>query len=298
MRRLSILSIQNRQLRINLDKAASEKPTFDQVLKEWAVDHGFPTDEVDKRLKAWADDVLARKQETSLEEQAEAELALRHYDSAVALFRLVLKNEKEAHKKRQENYLEGLREDLRKTLQTEMSDCGNVEQFGRHFHEATESIDDARSEASEDHERYPKDPTIRMLWLWISLVAEGTRVKEGEMSLSQEDPGVSGAQLFATVTANCHSLLNELDKSTAPEEWAYTQFFLAGGILYQSEISDTHKARDLRAQAVATIQAALSAKIRPKILRAGPSLSRCMLCFWGSSGSRCNRWRTQFHSGF
>jgi hypothetical protein len=263
MRRLSLLTVQDRKLKLALGKVENEKPSFDTAVQAWAADHGFLPDEVDKRMRAWADDVLARKQEKSLEEQAEAELVLRHYDRAAALFLGVVNSKKDALRKEQEKYLERRHKDLSEIIQAAMQTAG-AQLLGLHFRDATATMDDARAQAAEEHHHYPNDETFRKLWLWASVVAEGSRVKEGEMSLSQEDSGQNGAQLFATVAENCRSLLGELDRSGEPDEWSYAQLFLAGAYFYQSEISNNREAPHLRAKAVAAVEASVSAHSKEK----------------------------------
>ena len=73
LNRLSRLSIQNQQLQVSLTKAEHQKPDFDQLLRNWASTNGLPYDQVDQQMRAWANDVLEHRQESSLTKQAEAE---------------------------------------------------------------------------------------------------------------------------------------------------------------------------------------------------------------------------------
>lgn len=118
--RLSGMTLQIQQLKGALKQAETENPPFDLALQGWAADHGLPYAEVNNRVRAWSEDVLAHRNEASLVKQAEAELGLRHYEQAGLLFQSAANISKAALHRKQENLPSGLRRDLRNEVQLDI----------------------------------------------------------------------------------------------------------------------------------------------------------------------------------
>jgi hypothetical protein len=256
LNRLSRLSIQNQRLKVSLSKAESQKPDFDQALRDWAAGNGLPYEEVNERVHRWADEVLAHREEASLSKQAEAELGLRHFERAAILFQGAANVSKQALHKEQESYLARRRDELRALLK-ESEQSAAAYQLAHQYGKATDALDDACKEAAAEHQHYPNDGALRDIWLWGSLFAEGVRWKEGENALAQESLPKNSVQLFARVTENCQNLLKQMDASVEPDKWAYTESFLAVAFVYRSELSSSGQAAEFRTQAIAATRAAL-----------------------------------------
>jgi hypothetical protein len=261
--RLSRLTIQNQHLQLSVARLESQKSDFDRLIHEWADANGLPYADVNARMQSWAADVLADKQEKSLDRQAAAELALRHFGRAALLYQAKVNTFDARLDRKQREFLQETRQDLRGALQASQQAAAAL-QFDHHFSEATRTVDDQVNRAGEAHRRFPEDAPLRQIWLWGRLLAEALRVKEGENALAQGNAPNSGAQLFDRVAANCQDLLKQLDKSQESDTWAYTELILVWAYLLRSETSTSREAAQFRTQAIDASQAALDASSQEK----------------------------------
>jgi len=264
LNRLSRLSIQNQQLQVSLTKAEHQKPDFDQLLHNWATTNGLPYDQVDQRMRAWANDILDHREEASLTRQAEAELALRNFENAAKLFQGAAFTSKLALHREQESYLIGRREALR-ALFKESTQGADAFQLARQFHQATQIMDDAVKEAAAEHQRFPEDAALRHIWFRTVRYTSLVRTQEGEKLLSQDPPSENAAPLFLKVIDDCKSMLAQIDKAAEPEQWASVQFVIGSAALYLGvQVPNYKDAIELRSQAIASVRAALDATDKDK----------------------------------
>jgi tetratricopeptide (TPR) repeat protein len=264
LNRLSRLSIQNQQLQVSLTKAEHQKPDFDQLLHNWASTNGLPYDQVDQQMRAWANDVLEHRQEASLSKQAEAELALRHFENAAKLFQGAALTSKLALHREQESYLVGRREALR-SLFKESTQGADAFQLAHQYHQATQIMDDAVTEAAAEHQHFPEDAALRHIWLRTVRYTSLVRTQEGEKLLSQDPPSENAAPLFLKAIDDCKGVLAQTDKSAEPEQWASVQFVIGSAELYLGVHVPNYKdATEFRSQAIASIRAALDASNKDK----------------------------------
>jgi tetratricopeptide (TPR) repeat protein len=203
---LSRLSVRNQQLRVALSKAENQKPGFDAALRDWAASNGFAFEEVDQKVRAWAEDIVAHKQAASLQQQAEAELGLRHFEQAGALFQAAANVSEEALDNDEEKYLTKLRTDLRDFVQKK-TQAAQAFEFAEQYHVATETADASSRKAAAQHEHFPKDEVIRQIWLTAALGAEETRIQEGSSGVKQDS-----VQQLQMVIEHTNALAAETDQ--------------------------------------------------------------------------------------
>ena len=264
LNRLSRLSIQNQQLQVSLNKAEHQKPDFDQLLRNWASTNGFPYDQVDQRMRAWANDVLDHRQEASLTKQGEAELALRHFENAAKLFQGAALTSKLALHREQESYLVARRASLR-SLYKESTQSADAFQLANQYHQATQIMDDALQEAAAEHQRYPDDTALRHIWFRAVRYTSYVRIQEGSWALRHESPAENPTALFSKVVDDCKVLLAQIDPSAEPEQYASVQEVI--GSAYLALGTDAPHNKDsaaFRSQAVVSARTALDSVSKEK----------------------------------
>jgi hypothetical protein len=254
--RLSRLSMQNQRLRLSLTKLENQPPDFDRALRDWAASNGFAYAEVDNRVRAWANEMLAHRERASLNHQAEAELGLRHFESAARLFAAAADESHAELQEGQKEFLEHQRELLRKVVQLS-SQAASGYLLARKFSEATSRMDSARADASAVHQQFRGDAPLREIWLWASIVAEGTRLQEGRQFLDSSRSVTNSQQILSQVVANCRELLGQMNEKRDAEKEAWTEMMLLGGLLFAGEITPSAQAEEFRKEAVATARSAV-----------------------------------------
>jgi tetratricopeptide (TPR) repeat protein len=202
---LARLSVRNQQLRVSLSKSEKQKPDFDGALRDWAASNGFAFEEVDQRVRAWAEDIIAHKQATSLEQQAEAQLGLRHFEQAGAMFQAAANVAEEALDNEEEEYLTKRRPELRDFVQKK-TQAALAFEFAEQYHLATETADASSRKTAAEQEHYPKDEVIRQIWLTAAMSAEEMRAQEGESGVTQDS-----VQLLQMVIEHTRTLAAETD---------------------------------------------------------------------------------------
>jgi hypothetical protein len=199
-------SHKRQQLRVAINRAENQKPDFDSALRQWAASNGFAFEEVDQKVRSWAEDIVAHKQAASLEQQGEAELALRHFEQAGALFEKAANASEEALDKEEEQHLANRRTELRDFVQ-EKTQAAQTSEFAEQYHLATERADAGSRKAEEEHRKYPNDEVIRQIWLTAAMSAEDMRVQEGEGGVTQDS-----VQLLQMVAEHTKTLADETDQ--------------------------------------------------------------------------------------
>src|ERR1035437_2928187 len=67
-------------------RSAEREPQLRRYLREWSTEYGFGLEEVEREVKAWGDQIRAKREEASVRQQALAEFQARHFARAAALF--------------------------------------------------------------------------------------------------------------------------------------------------------------------------------------------------------------------
>jgi tetratricopeptide (TPR) repeat protein len=267
LNRLSRLSAQNQQLRVSLNNVEHQKLDFDQALRDWATTNGLPYNEVNEKVRAWSDDVLAHREQSSLVKQAEAELGLRHFERAAVLFQGAANSSKLALHQGQEKYLSQRRKELHAMVQ-EAEQSASAFQLALQFSKATEVMDDACKEAGAEHQHYPNDVELKNIWLNGSLYTEGVRWEEGSWALTSSSSMKSTEELYASVINNLEALVNQIDKANEPLQWAEVKRSLSSHLFHQSfleygDLGNGH-AYEFQTRAIAAAREALGVCDREK----------------------------------
>lgn len=262
---LQRLSIQNQAknqeihaLKAELATAQSQKPDdLTAAMAEWAKANGFEAADVDKQVQQWAEDIQKRKDQTTANEKALAELALKHYGVAAQLFDEAADNDQKELEESKQRFLEEDRRLLRALVDKKFQSA-NAYQLNLQFHQATLILTQARDRAAAEHGQYPDDAALRNIWLdAVARMANARRV-EGE--LGEAD---SSAALLAQSIKDLQELLQERSAATERQDWAKTQTYLGIALEDQGQRSNGAQATDLLAQAAAAYQATLGVFTRP-----------------------------------
>jgi tetratricopeptide (TPR) repeat protein len=196
LRRLSLkaqtLQQQNQQMKGQLDQANKQKADLTAPLTEWAKSNGFDPAQVDAKVKEWAEDIEGQKAQATLEQKGLAELALQNYGVAAQTFEQAFNAKRQALKDEKEKYLEGRRKDLNDSMATAVQ-AANTYQLNSQYHQATQILEQARDEATEEHSSFPDDAALRDTWL---------NARWQVASAQQQEAAVTGA-------AESHLLLTQ-----------------------------------------------------------------------------------------
>jgi hypothetical protein len=256
--RLSRLSVRNEQLSAALTKARNQPPDFDVALRDWATMNGFAYNDVDQKVRAWAEEALAQREQLSLEQQAEAELGLRHYPQAAALFQGAASLSKIALDKGEEEYIAKRHKDLSSYV-GQSGKAVEALRYARQFHRATEVAEEASKKATAEHEHYPEDATFRRIWLRSAVWTEETRLREAMEAAPQESQ-----RLFYVVVDHLQKLVPLMDQSAEAELWVRTQFCFGSIYAYLADLTDEQKGQEWMTRAVTAARSAVDASSREK----------------------------------
>jgi hypothetical protein len=251
--RLSRLSLQNQQLQSQLSKQETAKPSIDQLLRDWAAANGFSYDEVNGKVQGWAQDVVAHRQEKSLTERAEAELAMGHYDNAAKLFAQSADTSDDELERQTQQLLEQQHAALRTSIQAHLQSAKS-DQLGGHLADATAQVAKAQTLAAAEHQLIPGDAVFRDMWLWASVMLDATRMQEARADLTEN----SQTELNVALQ-DLNTLLPQVDKETEPAIWTYVQIFRGAALIYIASRSSDQEAAGLFAQLDAVLEAATGA---------------------------------------
>ena len=222
--------------------------SLDHAVRDWAAQHRLPYSDVNARFHAWANDVLAHSSnasddETSLETRADAELMSKHYEQAAAMFDNIANLRRGARRRKEEQHLAELREDLRRELVSKLKSGFALGQAGL-FTDRTKMYQEAQQEAETEHRRYPEDTQIRSLWLLSSVLLLSSRKIEASTTRSWE---VTGKEL-AAIIGDCRELRDQMDRNEYPDLWFNLNQMLLETTALLSYRSDAASAAQLRDQ--------------------------------------------------
>src|ERR1039458_3649225 len=69
-----------------LERPTERVPRLQRFLREWAAEYGFGLEDVEHEVKAWGDQIRAKREKASVRQQALAEFQAQHFARAAALF--------------------------------------------------------------------------------------------------------------------------------------------------------------------------------------------------------------------
>jgi len=256
---LQRMSIQNRAknqeihaLKAELAAAQTKKPDdLTAAMTEWATANGFEVAEVDKQVQQWAEDIQKRKDQATANEQALAELALKHYGVAAQLFDQAADDDEKAMEESKQKFLEQDRALLRALVDKKFQSA-NAYQLNLQYHQATLTLTQARDRGAAEHAQYPDDAALRSIWLDAVLRLASARRDEGEAG----DAGTSST-LLAQSIKDYQGLLQERSSPAERQDWAMAQTNLGIALEDLGVRSNGAQATDFLAQAVRAYQAAL-----------------------------------------
>jgi len=252
------LQQQNQQMKGQLAQANEQKADLTAALTEWAKANGFESGQVDTKVKQWAEDIESKQAQATLEQKGLAELALQHYGVAAQTFEQAFDAKRQALKDEKEKYLEGRRKDLNDSMAAAVQ-ASNTYQLNTQYRQATQILEQARDEASEEHGSFPDDAAMRDTWLiarWqvasaqqqeaaITGAAEShlllTESLQEFQSLSQEYDPVKEKQSVASLLDAEGTVLREEaaratgDQAPALSDQAVRDFQTALGMMSKSD---------------------------------------------------------------
>ncbi len=230
------LLAQNRQLLSRLSTAEQHLEDLTEAQQQWGLQNGFDLTTVKARTNVWADSILGQKGRTTNKKLKLAALAKGRIDEYI---RLSQQGQEQARTSLQKDSasLETAFEKVHAHLRDLLEECRS-EALGQnlesHPHLATQVIRRAAQEAETLHETYPKDASIREIWIDAALDAAAAKQKEGEVTGPKASP-----VLLAESASDYQVILNQLTE--IPEDrklW----------IRAQNDLGNTLLAEGLRAR--------------------------------------------------
>jgi tetratricopeptide (TPR) repeat protein len=246
------LEQENREVKGALAAAKSQKPDdLTVAMTVWAKANGFAIADADKQVQEWAEEIQKRKEQATADEKALAELALKHYGVAAALFNQSATDIGESMDEDEKKFLEDRRKKL-SDLVHKSYQSSNAYRLNLQYHQATQVLEQARDRAAAEHGRYPEDAALRSIWLEVLGRAADARVNEGAF-------GKAGGSLalMAQSVKDYEDLLREWSGPADRRYRAMAQTNLGNALLEQGERSGGAQAAALFAQAVEAYRAAL-----------------------------------------
>ncbi len=242
----------NREAKGELAAAESQKPDdLSAAMKQWAAANGFAQEEADKQVQQWAQDIQQRKDQATADQQALAELALKHYGAAAQLFDKAADDIGESLDDEEKRFLENRKKQVLDYVDKKFQSA-NTYALNLQYHQATQILEQTRDRAAAEHAHYPEDAALRSIWLEaIDRVAEA-QVAEGEIA-----PAADSRALLAGSIDSFRSLLHEYAAPDERQSWAGTQSNLGVALQELGGRSSGTQATELLAQAVEAEQASL-----------------------------------------
>jgi tetratricopeptide (TPR) repeat protein len=273
------LSLQNKQLsqenrKLNTELKAAQGEERDELtaaIDEWGKNNGFDSERVEGQIKQWAENVERDKGATK-EQQGLTEFALKHYEHAAQLLRQAgdaMEQNEDQDLDQMSKMMQEMRQKMLETRQIALHKIINVRFEGAHasqlalkYHEATQTLEEARDRAAKELTREPTDEVLRGMWLEAMARAADVREKEGAFGEAGDS-----APLLDQSIKDYEQLLNEY---TAPDdrmERASIQNNLGFALTDKGIRSSGTEATDLLARAEKALRESLSVQsqtVEPK----------------------------------
>jgi hypothetical protein len=190
----------------------SEKPDLGAALDEWAKTNDFSSEQVQKMVQKWADDIERKGGAATEEEHGFAESALKHYDSAAQYFGQAseadqqeadtIADQVQAEKDRAKALEDQLKtakatgqalhdkwlSSLEKKLE-HSEDQADAFQSGDKYHEATQALESTAAALAADYEKDTGDRDLHELWLNAVSDVGDALDKEEEQAEDEEGDG-------------------------------------------------------------------------------------------------------------
>jgi hypothetical protein len=167
--RVNSLQQQNRQLSSQV--AEAQKPDPALALAEWAQANGFPPDVVNEAVHKWAESIQSQSAQSSAEQLALAEFALKHYSAAAQAFDAAADSSHEeidateAEAAALEKALADKVRDKLRQLINDREQASGAYEIDSKWHEGTQTLEAAAGVAASEYKKHPGDREFHELWL-------------------------------------------------------------------------------------------------------------------------------------
>jgi len=246
------LEQQNRELRGQIAVAQEQKAGLAAAVADWASDNGLKIADVENQVRNWAEDIEQRKEQVDNDQKGLAELALQQYGEAAQTFEQTFNARRQAMKDKQETYLDERRKDLRDSMLA-AAQAANSYQLNSQYHKATEVLEEARDEASDERSHFANDAALRGIWLDALKRLADARAEEGAAGEAHDS-----SSLLNQSFADYRELLNRYNLPEEREAWARTQSNLGFALSYEGERSSGTQSTEFLASAIEAFRAALT----------------------------------------
>lgn len=251
------LQQQNRELKTELADAQGQKPDdLTDAIAAWAKANGLEEKDAERKIQEWAEEIQRDKQQASEDQKALAELALKHYGAAAQLFNQAANDIGASMDDDEKRFLEERRTRMRELVDKSIQ-SSNAFHLDSKYHQATQTLEQARDRATAEHGHFPEDAALRDIWLEAVYRAAYARVDEGEIA-----PGSDSVTLLARSVDDFRGLLADYVGRTERQGWAQVQCNLGATLDDQAARSTGTQATNLSAQAVEAFRAALTVQTK------------------------------------
>ncbi len=257
--RVSALQTQNRSLRSQLLSAQAPRDVLAAAIAQWARANGFPEQEVQDKVREWAEDIQAHAQQKSQEQMALAQFALKNYaaagdsfqqasESAFARAREVRKDAEERDKQYHNSIAQAL---------SDAVSGAHTLQLALQYHRATSALQDATNALAKERQENSKDDYVTRLWLECRGHLAETMLAEGEIVT-----GGGSSRLLSQSVEQLKSL--EMEYENRADKWnrAAAETALGNALIREGERTSGEASPALFAQAVQVYERALEVRTK------------------------------------
>ena len=249
----------NRDLKGQLAVSQEQKAGLAAAVEQWANANGLKLGDVENQVRSWAEEIEQRKEQVDDEQRGLAELALKQYGAAAQTFQQSFNARVQAMKEKDEKQLEEKRKDLRDSMFA-AAQAANSYQLDSQYHNATEVLEEASQEASDERHPYEHDPALRGIRLDALQRLADARAEEGAAG-----EALDSSSLLSQSFADYRQLLQAYQLPREQEAWARTQSNLAYALSYAGERSTGTQSVEFLTQAIEASRAALTVQTKESL---------------------------------
>jgi len=246
---LSSLQKENSVLKTATAAAQKQKQDLGAALRAWAESNGFAQSNVDQQVQQWAQGVQQDSAHATAEQRAFAQIALRHYAEAAALFDKAAEAnhaELDAEDAEEQDLLNRVRDHLRQLI-SDRQQSASAWQLNLQYQQATQTLESALAVAAVEDKKHPDDNSFHALWLQTLLATANARRQEAWIA-----PAERAVTLISQAVTDFKTAAREFSALHDPQGEATAQAGLGNALVVQA----THVSRD---QAIAQLEQAIQA---------------------------------------
>ncbi len=270
---LQVNSLQKQVSALKAGAGQAQQPDLGAAIGGWAQANGFSSAKADEQVQQWAEAIQKQSGQTTAEQKALAELALKHYAAAAQLFNQAsdadrqeigaedaeenaLQAQMKALEAAQQTLLDKRRSSLRQLLD-DSEQAASAYRLNLQYHQATQTLESTEATVEAKYKKHLDDKVFHELWLQARRAAADALWREGQVS-----PASESLSLLAQSADDFDSLAREYAALGNRQEAAAAQDGLGGALDDEGDRASGDKASGLFDQAVQAYRSALEVRTK------------------------------------